>query len=109
MPNPEWGVKRVCPGCGSRFYDLNNDPATCPECGESFTLDQLSLKRTRTERSEQKAVPEKAAAAVDPEDDLLDDDDGDIEVGDDILEEDDGDDDVPLDEIAERTDEDSES
>jgi uncharacterized protein (TIGR02300 family) len=26
------GTKRVCPNCGSRFYDLNNDPATCPVC-----------------------------------------------------------------------------
>ncbi|MEM7644881.1 MAG: FYDLN acid domain-containing protein, partial [Pseudomonadota bacterium] len=26
MPKEEWGVKRVCPTTGKRFYDLNRDP-----------------------------------------------------------------------------------
>ncbi len=26
----EWGLKRTCLSCGARFYDLNNDPMTCP-------------------------------------------------------------------------------
>ena len=37
MVKPEWGTKRTCPKCGTRFYDLGKeDPATCVECGESF-------------------------------------------------------------------------
>ena len=27
MPNEEWGVKRLCPKCATRFYDLKNDPS----------------------------------------------------------------------------------
>ena len=26
MPKEEWGVKRICPTTGKRFYDLNKDP-----------------------------------------------------------------------------------
>ncbi len=26
------GTKRVCQHCGSKFYDLNRDPITCPIC-----------------------------------------------------------------------------
>ena len=26
MPKEEWGVKRLCPESGKRFYDLNKDP-----------------------------------------------------------------------------------
>jgi uncharacterized protein (TIGR02300 family) len=26
------GTKRVCQNCGSKFYDLNRDPITCPIC-----------------------------------------------------------------------------
>ena len=41
MPKEEWGVKRLCIKCKSRFYDLNMDPMTCPECGASFSLDEF--------------------------------------------------------------------
>jgi uncharacterized protein (TIGR02300 family) len=34
MVKPEWGTKRSCPKCGTRFYDLQKDePVTCIECG----------------------------------------------------------------------------
>ncbi len=38
MAKPEWGTKRSCPKCGTRFYDLGKeDPVTCIECGEEWT------------------------------------------------------------------------
>jgi len=37
MVKPEWGTKRSCPKCGTRFYDLGKeDPAVCIECGEEW-------------------------------------------------------------------------
>lgn len=34
MVKPEWGTKRSCPKCGTRFYDLTKDePVTCISCG----------------------------------------------------------------------------
>jgi uncharacterized protein (TIGR02300 family) len=34
---PEWGTKRTCPKCGTRFYDLGKeDPVTCIECGTAW-------------------------------------------------------------------------
>lgn len=34
MVKPEWGSKRTCPKCATRFYDLGkDDPVTCIECG----------------------------------------------------------------------------
>ena len=33
MVKPEWGTKRACPKCGTRFYDLaKDDPVTCIAC-----------------------------------------------------------------------------
>ena len=33
MIKPEWGTKRTCPKCATRFYDLEKaDPVTCIEC-----------------------------------------------------------------------------
>lgn len=34
----ERGTKRTCEACGSRFYDLNRDPITCPACQAVFHL-----------------------------------------------------------------------
>ena len=37
MVKPEWGHKRTCPKCSTRFYDLGNDePVTCIECGTQW-------------------------------------------------------------------------
>ncbi|MCU9848809.1 TIGR02300 family protein [Defluviimonas sp. WL0024] len=100
MPKDEWGVKRLCPHCASRFYDLQRDPMTCPECGHSFSAESLIAGRGRT------MISEKTASKTDDldvddltDDDDLDDDSGDSDLDDDLLE-DDSDDDVSLDEIA---------
>ncbi|MBX9814470.1 MAG: hypothetical protein A4S12_01455 [Proteobacteria bacterium SG_bin5] len=37
MVKPEWGTKRTCPKCATRFYDLGkDDPVTCIECGTTW-------------------------------------------------------------------------
>ena len=37
MVKPEWGAKRSCPKCSTRFYDLGKDePVTCIECGHAW-------------------------------------------------------------------------
>ena len=33
MVKPEWGTKRTCPKCSTRFYDLGkDDPVNCINC-----------------------------------------------------------------------------
>ena len=36
MAKPEWGTKRICPSCGTRYYDLLRDPVVCPKCATPF-------------------------------------------------------------------------
>ena len=37
MVKPEWGTKRTCPKCSTRFYDLGNEePVHCIECGTEW-------------------------------------------------------------------------
>lgn len=108
MPKEEWGTKRMCPHCGARFYDLQNDPMTCPACGAEFTAESLVAGRGRA------MITEKTAARGAAEDDVIDADDdldtGDTEgdLDDDLLEDDD-DADVSLDEIADVADEEDEA
>ena len=39
MAKPEWGRKRICPSCGTKYYDFKNSPITCPSCGAEFDPD----------------------------------------------------------------------
>ena len=66
MPNEEWGVKRLCPKCATRFYDLKNDPMTCPSCDFEFDLASL-LDGGKAAAAKVKKEAEAAAAAVDAE------------------------------------------
>jgi uncharacterized protein (TIGR02300 family) len=95
MPKDEWGAKRICPNCSTRFYDLRTDPMTCPACGATFTLDSLTSVKPKPVRAE-KAKPE----PVDIEDlpDIESEDNDDDDLADDILE--DEEDNVDLEEIA---------
>ena len=37
MVKPEWGTKRTCPKCSTRFYDLGTeDPVHCISCGNEW-------------------------------------------------------------------------
>jgi len=106
MPKEEWGVKRLCPHCASRFYDLNNDPMTCPVCNNPFTLEARTSGRGRT------LTTDKTSSQKDDDvslgDDDLDTDDGDVDLDDDLLDDDDDDDNVSLDDIADVSTEDKE-
>ena len=48
MAKAEWGVKRLCQGCGAKFYDFLKDPSTCPSCGKTFDPEALRARRSRS-------------------------------------------------------------
>ncbi|MEM9619394.1 MAG: TIGR02300 family protein [Pseudomonadota bacterium] len=116
MTKPELGVKRDCPECGARFYDLNKEPAHCPKCDHEFIPEALLKPRKSPKEEaeaektddpakpaqetslesadkEQKAVESKKRASLD--DDENDDDDDELaDIEDiDIADDDDDDDD----------------
>ena len=99
MPKEEWGVKRVCPTTGKRFYDLNKNPIVSPYTGEVVELD---TSKTRMIAADSEDMSERGSSTASMEDDsvILDDDDNvDLDLGDDVLEED-TEDNVPLEDIA---------
>jgi uncharacterized protein (TIGR02300 family) len=104
MPKEEWGVKRVCPKCTVRFYDLQNDPMTCPSCGATFDVASLTQQKTRSAAAEKVTKVVEPAPAEDIEDVVVledDDDDSAEDIADDLLDDDDDEDDaIGLEEIA---------
>ncbi len=99
MPKEEWGVKRVCPTTGKRFYDLNKDPIVSPYTGETLEMD-AGKKSLIAADAEDAATKKAKAAESDSSDEVLDDEDVDIKLDDDLLEDDDDEDNVSLDELA---------
>lgn len=103
MPKEEWGVKRVCPTTGKRFYDLGASPIVSPYTGEvvvletgkggaqSLVADKAATKAKDTESDDEDLV-------LDDDIDIDDDDDTDLP-DDDVLDDDD-EDTVALDDIA---------
>ena len=65
MSKSEWGLKRICPGCGMRYYDMKKNPPVCPKCKTAF--DPEGLVRARRGK-----VMDKKAAPKDTEDTIED-------------------------------------
>lgn len=100
MPNEEWGVKRICPTTGKRFYDLKKTPVISPFTGEVVEIEPPGRKGTAQLQSENAKAKAKAAAAeLDTDDDLLEDEDVAVDSDDDLLEDED-DDTVSFDELS---------
>lgn len=105
MPKEEWGVKRVCPTTGKRFYDMGRSPVVSPYTGEAVEIDTGKGSRTLVaDKADKSAKPK--VAEEETEDLVLEEDaeleldeEEDVELGDEVLEDDD-EDTVSLDELA---------
>ncbi len=97
MPNEEWGVKRLCPQCATRFYDLKNDPMTCPSCDAEYDLAAILGGGKSNIAKEKKEEPVVEEPTLDDVEDVLGEDDSNASDGDLI---DDDDDTVSLEEVA---------
>lgn len=60
MAKAEWGVKRICPSCGARYYDMKKKTPVCPSCGTVYDPDVVM-------KSRRGRVAAKPAAEVAPE------------------------------------------
>lgn len=89
MAKPEWGLKRICLGCGARFYDMKRDPINCPKCDARF--DPTAVTRPRRSRAAAVAAAD-AAKKVEAEAKNSDSDDAELDTDLDVGVEDDEDD-----------------
>ena len=95
MVKPEWGTKRTCPKCSTRFYDLGNDePVHYVTCGTDWVPEPvLKSKQPLAFEVVPAAVKEPAQddelaaedLAVDEDAEISADEEVDLETGDDDL------------------------
>jgi|SRR5579884_1009507 len=95
MVKPEWGTKRTCPKCSTRFYDLGNeDPVHCINCGTDWipepvlkSKQPLAFEVAPTAQKEPSEDQELAAddLAIDEDAEVSADEEVDLETGDDDL------------------------
>ena len=68
MAKPEWGSKRICPSCGTRYYDLLREPVICPKCSTPFDPEAfLKSRRTRPAPVVEKELEPAGADELDTE------------------------------------------
>ncbi len=74
MVKAEWGTKRACPKCNSRFYDLTRDePVTCIACGYAWVPEAiLKSKQTMPFEQAKPAAESEGGSAVDAVDEDID-------------------------------------
>jgi uncharacterized protein (TIGR02300 family) len=65
VAKPDLGTKRVCSGCGAKFYELNRTPIVCPKC-ETVFVPVVGAPRARPDAAKA-AAPAPVAEAVVPE------------------------------------------
>lgn len=76
MVKPEWGAKRSCPKCATRFYDLGkDDPVQCINCGyawepEPVLKSKQPLPFDAPKKVEAKREDDEALNGGDDDDDL---------------------------------------
>lgn len=72
MVKPEWGTKRTCPKCGTRFYDLTKeDPVVCIACGNQWIPEPV-LKSKQPMPFEEIKKDDAVSVDADLGDDLVD-------------------------------------
>jgi uncharacterized protein (TIGR02300 family) len=68
VAKPEWGTKRICPSCGTRYYDMQHDPIVCPKCQTPFDPEALlRARRSRPVAPVERELEPVAAEDIDPE------------------------------------------
>src|SRR3982751_2333748 len=94
MVKPEWGAKRTCPKCSTRFYDLGSEnPVHCISCGTEWMPE--AVLKSKQPLAFEVAAPAKEPAqddelaaddlAVDEDAEVSADEEVDLETGDDDL------------------------
>lgn len=65
MTKAELGIKRLCPNCGAKYYDLNKVPILCPRCGTQFEVTSVKARAQarQAEPADDEAETEDAPAA----------------------------------------------
>ena len=97
VAKPEWGTKRICPSCGTRYYDLLREPVICPKCSTPYDPEAFLKSR----RARPAAPVEREIEPVEVEEEL----DADIETEEADVAEEEEEETVPLEEAEEEDEE----
>src|SRR5579875_2541542 len=67
VAKPEWGTKRICPACNTRYYDLLREPIVCPKCGTPYDPEAFLRSRRARPAPVEKELEPISAEEIDAE------------------------------------------
>jgi uncharacterized protein (TIGR02300 family) len=75
MSRNDWGIKRHCLCCGTRFYDFDKSPIICPACNGEFDPEYLPKRKVKSLQGKDEDIISDIDVGVDDElvDDAVDD------------------------------------
>ena len=79
MTKADLGIKRLCPNCGAKYYDLHHRPIVCPRCGTTF---ETTAVKARPQPAAKPAVVIEEPVAVAEEAEIVSLEEADEEVAD---------------------------
>ena len=62
MAKADWGTKRNCVSCSTKFYDFNKNPILCPSCGKELVLEKpkrIKVKKNNDGKPSTDSLPGK--------------------------------------------------
>src|SRR6266404_293942 len=72
VAKPEWGTKRICPTCGTRYYDLLREPVICPKCDTPYDPEAfLKSRRARPAAPVEKELEPEGADVAEEEEEAV--------------------------------------
>ena len=74
MAKTDWGIKRNCASCSTKFCDFNRNPILCPSCGKELVLEKparVKLNKNNNEKPSKNVLPEKEILVNDTKDDSI--------------------------------------
>lgn len=83
MAKPEWGTKRLCQSCATKFYDFGRSPIVCPKCGSQFDPESVLKSRRRPPPKAPKVAKPAPAPAEEEDLELEESEDEDLDLEDD--------------------------
>jgi len=74
MAKADWGTKRNCFSCSTKFYDFKRDPILCPSCGKELLVEKsarVKLNKNNNEKPSKDDLPEKEIIENDTKDNSI--------------------------------------
>ena len=79
MVKSQWGIKRNCSNCGTKFYDLLKFPVVCPNCNTEFDINK-SYKNNYKQKDKKNIISDSVVQEDNLDSEIIEEKDKDLSI-----------------------------